>query len=1156
MVNLKSVVLLTGLSLAVTGSLSAQFLLRGTISGLVTDATGGAVVSANVTLTDLERNQDFVSATNESGLFSFPNLVAGSYQVAVEHAGFKTGVSDIVVITTNDNVRVDIALQVGEVTETVEVTTAAPLLQTEQTVVGQVVDETMVESLPALGRNFLAFSTLAPNVSSFPRTGTANATWSVGSHHTVGGIAIQVGGGGDNGLYMNGVNINDSWLGGTQYSPSMENVQEVKVDTANFSASSGRDISTTNVVTKAGTNEFHGGLFEYLENEALNAWHPFVKAEAEPGQRKDKLQRNQFGGNIGGPVVIPGVFNGRNRAFFFFGYEGFDNNSGSVATGSFGGSNLFRVPTAEERQGDYSGLVNRFPNDPNVLLYNPFTTRFDADGNSIRDRVVNNDLRRTGMINQNALQQINDIYPVSNGFQNPNNPDDLRNHRVVSKRTNYNWRIDTRFDYRITDNDNVYVSYSESLGLDDNRGGLFPDLDRNVEDSSYVIAISYARVFTPTLTNDFVFGWARPGLKSVDQATIDLLGQTDTPRNRHFSNLGDPNNIGFGMHSINVGGGYAGHGISGLTVFDNPGLQFGNNASWIRSNHSIKFGFNYISKGERVLGVGGRSVTFNQQFTRAGSVDSSLGGDGMASWMLGLPSSMRNSFSYGGEEPWRTAWNDVWGFYFEDKWQVSPKLTLNLGARFDTIIPTYSPSDYCCAILDRSYPGWQLVLPGRAEGYKRKYFSADKNNIGPRLGIAYRLQPDLVVRASYGLFYQGGISELRARTTGNLPQGAGETLNNAALGVPDDQPRLMFSDIFNPGRELVLGNYPVSTGTGTGYFELPYNCTGECHMVDQESQNDPYYQRWMIDIQKSIGPNMALSLAYQGARGTKLPYREPVNAPPYRTGWPDDAEFVDQFRPNPNGRFRDVRVIRHGNNSFYNSATVRLERRFNRGLQFTSHYTWSKTVTDPILFAAEYLELWRTAGAALQWDNNRHLGRGEAEYSHPHRWITAVLWEPEWGSDLPTVPRLLFHGWRTSVITTFESGNAWTIFNTQTSARDFEPNMPNRVGDPNVPRGSRRTDRFFDIDAFADPGIDVKGDAGPGIVRGPGQNNWNLNLAKTFGITEKLNLEFRAEMYNVFNHTQFKQINTSFSTFTGTTFGWINGAYDGRFMQFGLRLTF
>ncbi len=1148
----KIAVCLSALSLLFAQSVEAQFLLRGTIGGLVTDETGAVIVGAKVTLSDLDRNQETIASANDGGLYSFPNLVAANYQVTVEQDGFKTGVSDIVVITTNDNVRVDIALQVGDVTETVEVTTAAPLIQTEQTVVGQVVDETLVEALPALGRNFLAFSTLAPNVSSFPRTVTANATWSVGSHHTVGGIAVQVGGGGDNGLYMNGVNINDSWLGGTQYSPSMENVQEVKVDTANFSAASGRDISTTTVVTKAGTNEFHGGLFNYLENEAVNAWQPFVKSEAEPGQRKDKLQRNQFGGNIGGPVI-------RNRAFFFGGYEGFDNNSGSVATGSFGGSNLFRVPTTEERQGDYSGLVNRFPNDPNVLLYNPFTTRFDADGNSIRDRVVNNDLRTTGMINQTALAQINDIYPTSNGFSNPNNPDDLRNHRVVSKRTNYNWRIDTRFDYRISDNDNVYVAYSESLGIDDNRGGLFPELDRNVEDSSYVIGISYARVFTPTLTNDFTFGFTRPNLRSVDQGTLDLLAQTDTPRNRHFKNLGDPNAIGFGMHSISVGApnqGYATHGIGGATIFDNPGVQFGSNASWVRSNHSVKFGFNYVNKGERVLGAGGRSVTFDETFTRAGSVDSSLGGDGMASWMLGLVSTMRNPFSFGGEEPWRTAWNDVWGFYVEDKWQINPKLTINLGLRYDLIIPTYSPSDYCCAILDKSYPGWQLVVPGRAEGYPRKLFSADKNNFGPRLGIAYRLKSDLVVRASYGLFYQGGISEIRARTTGNVPEAGGETLNNAALGVPDDQPNLTYADIFPAGRDLVLGNYPVSTGTGTGYYQFPWSCTGECHMVDQESQRDPYYQRWMIDIQKSMGQDLVLSLAYQGARGTKLPYREPVNAPPYRTGWPDDAGFVDQFRPNPNGRFRDIRVIRHGNNSFYNAATFKVERRFRQGLQFTSHYTWSKTVTDPFLFAAEYLEMWRTAGARLQWDYNRHLGRGEAEYSHPHRWVSAVVWQPEWGQGLPVVPKMLLHGWRTSVITTFESGNAWTVFNRQTSARDFEPEMPNRVGDPNLAKSDRASNRFFNVDAFTDPGLDVKGTSGPGTVRGPGQNNWNVNLAKTFNITERINLEFRTEMYNFFNHTQLKDINSNFSTFSGTTFGWVTNSYDGRVMQFGLRLTF
>ena len=242
--------------------------------------------------------------------------------------------------------------------------------------------------------------------------------------------------------------------------------------------------------------------------------------------------------------------------------------------------------------------------------------------------------------------------------------------------------------------------------------------------------------------------------------------------------------------------------------------------------------------------------------------------------------------------------------------------------------------------------------------------------------------------------------------------------------------------------------------------------------------------------------------------------------------------------------------------SFYNAATIKLERRFSRGLQFTTHYTWSKTITDPILFGAEYLETWRTAAHNLQWDYHRYLGRGEAEYSHPHRWISAVVWQPEWGKSLPAIPKALLHGWNTSVITTFESGNAWTVFNRQSSARDREADMPNRLGDPNLPRGSRTPSAFFDTSVFADPGLDVKGNSGPGTVRGPGQNNFNVNTAKVFNLTERMNLEFRAEMYNFFNHTQYKNINTNFSTFSGTTFGWITSARDGRFIQFGLRLTF
>lgn len=1120
----------------------AQFLLRGTISGQVTDPSGAVVPSATVLLVEVDRNQTFEGSTNASGLYSFPNLTAGRYQVSVEHAGFRKTVSEIMTITTNDTMRVDLALQVGEVTETVEVTSTAPLIQTEQTVVGQVVSEELVESLPAFGRNFTAFSALAPNVSSFPRSATQNETWAVGSHHTIGGTPIMVGGGGDNGLYMNGVNINDSWLGGTQYSPSMENVQEVKVDSANFSASTGRDISSVTVTTKAGTNQLHGTLFNYLQNEALNAWHPFVKAESEPGQEKDILRRNQFGGNIGGPVVIPKLVNGRDRAFFFVGYEGFDNNTG-------GASQLFRLPTAAERQGDFSHLLSRFPDDPNVILYNPFSTVIDEEGNSTRDPIINNDLRTTGMINSQAQQQISELFPEPSGFTNPSNPSDLRNHRTFGTSGNFNWRFDTRFDYRITDNDNIYVAYSESQGKDANTGGLFPELPENVEDTSYIITLSYARVFTPTLTNDFVFGWGRPGINNVDQAARDYMHQPDTPRNRFFKNLGTE--ADFGFHRISPDGNDwddSRIGYDEVLTFDNPNLQFSNNTSWLKGDHSMKWGFNFVRKSERVINLR-RQVVFDVAPTRSGSIDDSLGGDPVASWLLGVPSEIRQSFSFeNNEEPWKANNQDVWGFYFEDKWQLSPKLTLTAGLRYDLQIPVYGPNSFCCAAVDFSYPGWQLAIPGRADGLSQKWIPADKNNWAPRLALAYRLRPDLVVRASYGIFYMGGIQELRARVTDNLASSDGEVFNNARFGVHDDLPHLTFADIFPTQNGFRLGTYPVSTGEGTGYFE---GITG-VDIVDKESAVDPYFQRWSIDIQKGLGQSTALTLSYNGSLGTKLPYRENLNVPAYQTGWPSEADF-DAARPNNNGRFSDVRVTRHGNNSFYHAGTIKLERRLERGLQFITHYTWSKTVTDHVLFTPEFLP---DGANYFYYDWNRRLGRGEGEFSHPHRWLIALLWQPSWGANLPAVPKALLNGWTLSLITTFESGNAVNPTNLQSSARDHEPDRPHLLSNPNLPRGERTQTRYFDTSAFADPGQDVKGTAGLGIIRGPGQNNWNINLAKTFRPTERINIEFRSEFYNAFNHTQFSSINAEFEEFSGTTFGWATWARDPRVMQMGLRLTF
>jgi outer membrane receptor protein involved in Fe transport len=1125
--------LLVTVGLAMSSSALGQFLLRGTISGLVTDSSGAVIVGATVRLTDIDRNQTTEVVTNQSGLYSFPNLTSGNYQVTVEQTGFNRTVSDIITISSSDNVRVDLALQVGEVTETIEVTSAAPLIQTEQTVVGQVVDEAYVETLPALGRNFTAFAALAPNVSSFPRSASQNNTWAVGSHHTIGGTPIMVGGGGDNGLYMNGVNVNDSWLGGTQYQPSMENVQEVKVDSANFSASTGRDISSVTVTTKSGTNEYHGTLFNYLQNEALNAWHPFEKAESEPGQRLDVVRRNQFGGNAGGPIL-------KNRLFFFGGYEGFDNNTG-------GASQLYRVPTSAERQGDFSGLLSRFPGDPNVILYNPFTTQIDADGESVRDPVVNNDLRTTGMVNPQAVELIDGLFPQPSGFVNPANPNDLRNHRTAGGTGYFSWRYDTRFDFRASDNDNVYVAYSRSKGKDSNTCGLFPELCPDTEDESRILTLSYARVFTPTLTNDFVFGYAKPKALNVDQETQDYMHQPDTLRNEFFENLGS--DLDFGFHQISLWGNNEWPSIGHDEIFtlEYPNLQFSNNTSWLRDNHSMKWGFNFIRKGSKGVNFQ-RAARFDATPTRSGSIDESVGGDALASLLLGVPSNLLQTFAFeGNEAPWDDNNQDVWGFYFEDKWQLSPKLTFTLGLRYDLQIPIYSPNRFCCATMDLDYPGWQLAIPGRSN-LPQKWLSADKNNWAPRLAVAYRLKPDLVVRASYGIFYMAGIQELRARITGNLAGDGGEEFTNARFGVHDDEPYLSFDDIFPAQTTFKLGTYPVSTGEGTGYFEG----IAEATYVDQESMVDPYFQRWSVDIQKGLGTSTALTLSYNGSRGTKLPYYENINVPAYRANWPSEDDF-NAARPNNNGRFSDVRALRHGNNSFYNAATIKLERRLHRGLQFVTHYTWSKTVTDHVLFIPEFLP---GGSAYLNYDWNRHLGRGEAEFSHPHRWLTALLWQPSWGAGLAAIPRTLLSGWTLGVITTFESGNAISPWNEQSSARDFEPNRPHLIADPNLPRGERTQTRFFNPDAFSDPGIGVKGTAGLGIIRGPGQNNWNINLAKKFRFTERIGLEFRTEFYNAFNHTQYSSVNVEFEEFSGSTFGWADWARDPRIIQMGLRLTF
>jgi len=579
------------LSLALTSALaSAQFALRSKVEGTIEDTTGATLPGVAVTLTETSRNQVQTATTDTGGTYAFSNLAPGTYTITAELAGFVKMVSQPINLGSAASAQIDLTLHVG-VSETVEVVNETPLVHTDQIAVGVAVDKALIDTIASKGRNFTSFVQLAPGISTQPRSDEAG-TYSAGSHHVIGGIDYVAGGGGNNGFYVNGVNANDNYVGGQSYSPSLEAVDEIKVDVANFSAANGRDLSTLSVTTRAGTNRYRGSIYDYLENEALNAWNPLDRQRVTEGTEKPSLDRHQYGGNIGGPVF-------KDKLFFFANLERTYNKKGDEPQ-------FYRVPTAAERQGDFSALLSRFPEDPNYLT---------DDGESIREPIPNNDLRNitrpdgSPSIDPRAQDMLN-LFPLPN-YVDPSDPNNLQNYQafMTSKFTSY--RFDGRVDFALSANDNLYVNFAKSHGRDENSGGLFPDiLPGNVDDKSWLTSVSYARIFTPTLTNELVVAYGRGELCLPDQSSVDYMHQTDTLRAKYFQNLGSGADLGLYAMSI---GDYYDFGAFEVFCAANPSFQISSNLNWIKGAHSIKGGFNFFRKKEEDFDYI-RYVTFDQQF--------------------------------------------------------------------------------------------------------------------------------------------------------------------------------------------------------------------------------------------------------------------------------------------------------------------------------------------------------------------------------------------------------------------------------------------------------------------------------------------------------------------------------------------------------------
>jgi hypothetical protein len=1146
----------------------AQFSQRGSITGMVREASGAVVPNASVTLLDLGRNQTATANTDASGQYEFSQLLPGDYQVLVELTGFKKSVSVSLPVTPQSVVRCDLQLQLASVSENVTVTTSsAPLLETESAGLDQNISQEQISTVPMNGRNWTSLSELASGISTSPRVNiNLGGTFEVGASYTSGGVDFTAGGNTegsrDNGYYVNGVNANENYTSGSSFQPSAEAIGEVKVGVADFSAEYGRDFTNLNATTKSGSNTFHGEVYDFFENDALNALVPINRAQGL--FTKSAYRFNQFGGGLGGPVYIPKLLNLKDRAFFFVNYE---RNPHSLT----GPNNLAIVPSDLQRAGDFgedcTGPVNAGTFDPTTgicsnlagQLYNPNTGNAIPFNNLVTGGLFNPATETT------QISALADLFPHAN--LTPTAANNGANYQYSSRQAVNPYHWDSRFDFRISSKDSVFVAWSQYAGTPNNAGGLVPNLmqaNANVSDKSHVITVDEAHVFSPHLTNEFIFAIGSGALQTLSPAEISHANGSANPFNSIFANTGTApgGNTGImGLNIFNYGPLFTQPSVGFEEYFlaSNNSRQFSDNANWIRGRHSMTFGFTYLRKAEADFD-NVRYVAFGcapapnayclggpQLFTSSQGV----GGDAFAEVLLGLPSVIHQRYSYTSGGPFAPEPNSVvpyYGAYFNDKLRVTQRLTVSYGLRYEVPVPIYAVNNICCAIYQAATD--TLAIPGIAPGVAKHYAPAPKHDFAPRLSLAMQLRPTLVVRAGYGLYYNSGASQisnlLSGAFYGGVPGGfVGNEIDNSTPQTAS------LSQVFQPSPQVALGTFPVSTGPGQGYYgDGAYQTV---FYADQKSFRTPYVHRYMVDIQQEVGHNSAITLSYIGAEGRNGWYFVNANAAPYQTGWPDSTTY-NAARPHNSGRFGDIYLQRSGLTSNYNAGIVKFQHQMSHGLQILTHYTYSKILGDRGITGQG------TQDAGYNYPQSIIRSYGEETFSHRHRFLFQTTYQPKYQQHLPAYLRPALGDWFISAIATLESGNALTVFNgAGNQANDFAPynglgNL-NMVRNPNFAHSKRTFAQYFDTSAFVVPPNNIQGTASPGVVRGPGQNNWDIAFGKNIAFHERLHAELRADMYNAFNHTQWNAVSTQLNGFTGP-FGQVTGSREGRIIELAAKIVF
>ena len=1133
---------------------------RGAVTGRVVDVSEAVIPGVEVRATNVETGVSAATTTNEVGKFDIPYLLSGFYTITAEAPGFKRFVRDNVQVRIGERVELEIRMEVGAVTETVEVTAETPLLETTSASLGQVIDERRVLELPLLAGNPTELVLLTPGVINGTNMRLRKPAWNAGLSQfaTDGNERFN------NEFQIDGVT--NTFAEGRRprarvaFSPPSTAIKEFKMQTTTYDASYGHTIgSVVNVSTKSGTNEFHGEVHWWVRNQAFDAPNFFNNKR---GTKPPVYQDNRYGASAGGPVYLPKLYDGRNKTFWHYAWEA--NKWGVPKTFTR------TVPTAAQREGDFSrllGLGSRYQ------IYDPFSTRESSKpGRFERDPFPGNVIPPSLLdpLGQNLVK----LYPLPNIKGTKTG----RNNLFIADKGIEDYYVQlVRVDHTFNDKLRMFVRFHYDWWEEDKRHDLGVDVIANgviLNRINRGAALDFVNVFSPTLVFNFRYGLTNQEFAERRRSRGMDLASLGFSQNL-IRLLADPSLMT--LPRIRPGS------FAGLSTWEsgdgaNTSLthSFVGAFTKIQGKHTMKFGADirfYRSFGLRIPRAIAPDYYFGTTYTR-GPYDNSPSapiGQGLASMLLGIPGGSM-------ERTATSAMQDqFYAFYLHDDWKVTNRLTLNLGLRYELELPITERFDRLVAgyAFDESNPieaqaranyaqnpipelppeqfrvlgGLTWVATG---GLPRSPFAGEKNNFMPRIGFAYRLDDKTTLRGGYGMFFDTiGVNKTVAIQTGFTQS----TPIQASL----DNGLSFVATTADPFPEGLLEPLGPAGGLETNLGQsLNFYYRGRKHA---------YSQRWSLGFQRILPGQFLLEASYVGNRGTRLGVNRPLNNTPrqYLSTKPfrdqETIDFLTETFPNP---FRGLNPI-YGTTitreqllkpyphfkgmtweepigySWYHSLQVRAERRLRNGFTFQVAYTFSK-----LMEAVQFLN----ATDPAPYESIARMDR-------PHRLAISGIWEipvgrgRRFGTDMNRFLNGILGGWQIGAVIVRQSG-APLGFGNAIFTGDIK-NIP-------LPKGQRDVDRWFNVDAGFER--NAKKQLSRNIrafplrfsgVRGDGQDRWDFSLIKRFPITERINLQFRAEVYNALNTVSFNNPRTNpyrsdFGRITATQ-------VDARNWQFALRLN-